>query len=125
MLAKSSPPCPNHPTPVPSRRLIPQIDTLASMSSLPEGRRVGGPSMGLGEHEGGASGHSQHQHSLFVVRAAWSTLRRALMALQEAVAASLDVSSNPAVAYLQVIREQAGGYVNGGLTTYRPEGDGP
>ncbi|GLC41512.1 hypothetical protein PLESTB_001003200 [Pleodorina starrii] len=78
-------------------RNLSRIDTLASMSALPEGRR------GVGDAEGShtASGAQQQQHSLFVVRAAWSTLRRALMSLQEAVAASLDVGANPAVAYIQ------------------------
>ncbi|EFJ48246.1 hypothetical protein VOLCADRAFT_90943 [Volvox carteri f. nagariensis] len=90
-------------------RHLSRIDTLASMSALPEGRRLGDP-LGGGFCGGGSQsqGHQnpgqhqqQYQHSLFVVRAAWSTLRRALMSLQEGVSSSLDVKANPAVAYLQ------------------------
>lgn len=82
------------------------------MSALPESRRAGGLSGGDDDialadvrsslQQPASPQHRQHQHSLFVVRAAWSTLRRALMGLQEAVSASLDVSNDPAVSYLQV-----------------------
>ncbi|GLI61118.1 hypothetical protein VaNZ11_003391 [Volvox africanus] len=93
-------------------RHLSRIDVLASIPGLPEARQPGpadhegagvGVSSGGVLRAGGQHPHQQHQHqhSLFVVRAAWSTLRRALISLQEAVASSLDVSANPAVAYLQ------------------------
>ncbi|GFR49819.1 hypothetical protein Agub_g11759, partial [Astrephomene gubernaculifera] len=84
-----------------------KLDTMVCMSTLPEGRRLlGGSHDALApidpcQQQQHQQQQQQFQHSLFVVRAAWSTLRRALVSLQEAVAAALDVSSNPAVAYLQ------------------------
>ena len=66
---------------------FPQVDTVASLASLPEGLRDD-PSM---------------QHSVFVIRANWTTLRRLLLALQDAVAASMEASATSAsAAYLKV-----------------------
>lgn len=80
------------------------------MAALPEARREAledGEQLHQQPSHSGAKHHQQqqhhhHQHSLFVARAAWSTLRRALLTLQEAVSMRIDVAAHPAVAYLQV-----------------------
>ncbi len=84
------------------------------MAALPEARREA-PEDYEQQHQQSQSGvkhqqqQPQHQHSLFVARAAWSTLRRALLTLQEAVSVSIDVTAHPAVAYLQVRGGEGGG----------------
>lgn len=45
---------------------------------------------------------SMLQHSLFVVRANWGTLRKQLLAVQDALGASNGVTRSPTVAYMQV-----------------------
>lgn len=80
----------------------PQVDTIASMSALPEDVRSAADASSTAAAQ--QQQQQQMQHSLFVARAAWSTLRKALVGLQEAVSTSLDVATNPAVAYMQVGR---------------------
>ncbi|KAG2452448.1 hypothetical protein HYH02_002690 [Chlamydomonas schloesseri] len=79
-------------------RHLTKVETIASMSALPEDVRSAAdtPAAAAASQQ-----QQQMQHSLFVARAAWSTLRKALVGLQEAVCTSLDVAANPAVAYMQ------------------------
>ncbi len=93
---------------------------MASLPALPEELRPGpvlprdppsaseiaaAAAAGAGANPAPWLSGQQQQHSLFVARAAWSSLRRAMLSLQEALQGAVEPSAIAALAHLQVSRQ--------------------